>query len=77
MNTHDIQPDHEKTLFCCVRVVKLWPGVEPPSLEVFRTCLDTVLGSLLQLPLPEQRVGPDTLQQPLPAPAILGSSDGG
>jgi len=44
--------------------------VESPSLEIFKTCLDAVLCSLLQVPLLRQEVGLDDPQRSLPTPNI-------
>jgi len=45
--------------------------VESPSLEVFKTCLDKVLCSLLYVTLLWQGVGLDDPQRSLPTPNIL------
>jgi len=42
-----------------------------PSLEIFKTCLDAVLCSLLWETLLRQVVGPDDPQRSLPIPTIL------
>lgn len=46
-------------------------AVESPSLEIFKTRLDTALNTLLKLPCFEQGFGPGNLQRSLPASAIL------
>jgi len=53
-----------------------WPrlpreAVESPSLEIFQTCLDTVLCSLLWVTLLGQGVGLGDPQRSLPTPNIL------
>ena len=45
--------------------------VESPSLEIFKTRLDKVLYSLLQVTLIQQGVGLDDPQRSLPTPNIL------
>lgn len=62
----------EALLYC----VKDWLGlpmevVESPALEIFRSHLNVVLGTLLWGSLLEQRVGPDGLQSSLPSSAVL------
>lgn len=52
----EIQPEHEEMLFYGEGGPGL-AGAESPSLEILGTRLDAVLGSLLWLALPEQRVG--------------------
>ena len=47
-------------------------AVESPSLEIFKTCLDKVLCSLLWVTLLGQGVGLGDPQRSLPTPAILG-----
>jgi len=47
--------------------------VESPSLEIFKSHLDMVLGSLLWVTLLEQGAGQDDLQRCLPTSAILDS----
>jgi len=50
--------------------------VESPSLEIFESCLDMVLGSRLWETLLEQGLGPDDLQRFLPASTFLWSCCG-
>jgi len=45
--------------------------VESPSLEIFKTCLDKVLCSLLWVTLLRQRVGLGDPQRSLPTPTML------
>jgi len=45
--------------------------VESPSLEIFKTCLDKVLCSLLWVTLLQQGVGLGDPQRSLPTPNIL------
>jgi len=45
--------------------------VESPSLEIFKTCLDKVLCSLLWVTLLWQGVGLDDPQRALPIPTFL------
>jgi len=45
--------------------------VDSPSLEIFKTCLDEVLCSLLLVTLLRQGVGLDDPQRSLPIPMIL------
>jgi len=45
--------------------------VESPSLEIFTTCLDTVLCSLLWVTLLRQGIGLGDPQRSLPTPTIL------
>ena len=49
--------------------------VESPSLEIFQTCLDAVLCSLLWVTLLGQGVGLGDPQRSLPTPAMLGFCD--
>ena len=68
-----------KTLFT-LRVTEPWNRfpkefVESPSLEIFKTCLDTVLCSLLWVTLLWQGVGLSDPQRSLPTPAMLGFCD--
>jgi len=63
--------------FFPLRVTEPWPrlprgAVESPSLEIFKTRLDTVLCSLLWVTLLQQGVGLDDLQRSLPTPTTLG-----
>jgi len=48
-----------------------YPAYTSPSLEIFKTCLDTVLCSLLWVTLLRQGVGLDDPQRCLPALNIL------
>jgi len=62
--------------FFPLRVTEPWPrlprgAVESPSLEIFKTRLDKVLYSLLQLTLLGEGVGLDDPQRSLPTPTIL------
>ena len=64
--------------FFPLRVMEHWNRlpkevVESPSLEIFHTCLDAVLCSLLWVTLLGQGVGLGDPQRPLPTPAMLGS----
>jgi len=67
--------------FFPLRVTEPWPRlprevVESPSLEIFRTCLDKILCSLLWVTLLWWGgVGPDDRQRSLPTPTILGFCD--
>jgi len=45
--------------------------VESPSLEIFQTCLDTALCSLLWVTLLGQGFGLDDPQRSLPTPTVL------
>jgi len=45
--------------------------VESPPLEIFKSCLDMVLGNQLLVALLEQAVGADGLQSSLPSSTIL------
>ena len=63
--------------FFPLRVTEPWPrlpreAVESPSLEMFRTHLDTVLCSLLWVTLLGQGVGLGDPQRSLPTPTMLG-----
>ena len=63
--------------FFPLRVTEPWHrlprgAVESPSLEIFQTCLDAVLCSLLWVTLLGQGVGLGDLQRSLPNPTILG-----
>ena len=63
--------------FFPLRVMEPWPRlprevVESPALEIFKTCLDAVLCSLLWVTLLRQGVGLDDPQRSLPTPAMLG-----
>ena len=62
--------------FFPLRVMEPWPrlpreAVESPSLEIFQTCLDKVLCSLLWVTLLGQGVGLGDPQRSLPTPNIL------
>jgi len=62
--------------FFPLRVTEPWPRlprevVESPSVEMFKTRLDTVLCSLLWVALLRQGVGLGDPQRSLPAPTIL------
>jgi len=62
--------------FFPLRVTEPWnrlprDDVESPSLEIFQTCLDKVLCSLLWVTLLGQAVGLDDPQRSLPTPTIL------
>ena len=62
--------------FFPLRVTEPWPrlpreAVESPSLEIFQTCLDTVLCSLLWVTLLGQGVGLGDPQRSLPTQTIL------
>jgi len=62
--------------FFPLRVTEPWPrlprgAVESPSLEIFKTCLDKVLCSLLWVTLLGQGVGLGDPQRSLPTPNIL------
>ena len=62
--------------FFPLRVTEPWPrlprgAVESPSLEIFKTRLDKVLYSLLQVTLLGEGVGLDDPQRSLPTPTIL------
>jgi len=62
--------------FFPLRVMEPWPrlpreAVESPSREIFQTCLDTVLCSLLRVTLLGQGVGLGDPQMALPTPTIL------
>jgi len=50
-------------------------AVESPSLEIFKTCLDKVLCSLLWVTLLWQGVGLGDPQRSLPTPTIPGFSE--
>lgn len=59
-----------------VQVVEHWHAlsseiVEPPSLEVFKSHLDTVLGNQLSVAQPESEFGPSDLQMPLLTSILL------
>jgi len=63
--------------FFPLRVTEPWPrlpreAVESPSLEIFKTCLNVVLCSLLWVTLLGQGVGLGDSQRALPTPTILG-----
>jgi len=47
------------------------PGVESPSLKIFKTHLDKVLCSLLWVTMLQQAIGLDDPQRSLPTPTIL------
>jgi len=51
-------------------IVWVW-GLNFSSLEIFKTCLDVVLCSLLWMTLLRQGVGLDDPQRSLPTPMIL------
>ena len=63
--------------FFPLRVTEPWnrllprEAVESPSLEIFKTCLDKVLCSLLWVTLLGQGVGLGDPQRSLPTPTIL------
>ena len=62
-----------------LRVTELWnrlprEAVESPSLEIFKTCLDIALSSLLWVSLLWQGVGLGELQRALPTPPCWGSA---
>jgi len=62
--------------FFPLRVTEPWPrllseAVESPSLEIFKTCLDPVLCSLLWVTLLWQGAGLGDPQRTLPTPNIL------
>jgi len=62
--------------FFPLRVTEPWhrlprEAVESPSLEIFQTCLDAVLCSLLWVTLLQQGVGLGDSQRSLPTPTIL------
>jgi len=62
--------------FFTLRVTDHWnrlprEAVESPSLEIFKTCLDAVLCSLLWVTLLGQGVGLGDPQRSLPTPNIL------
>jgi len=62
--------------FFPLRVTERWPrlpreAVESRSLEIFQTCLDKVLCSLLWVTLLGRGVGPGDPQRSLPTPNIL------
>jgi len=66
--------------FFPLRVTEPWRRlprevVESPSLEIFRSCLDKVLCSLLWVTLLQQAVGLGDPQRSLPTPAMLGFCD--
>jgi len=70
-----LQLNPRKNLFP-LRVTEHWPrlpreAVESPSLEIFQTCLDAVLCSLLWVTLLGQGVGLGEPQRSLPALTIL------
>jgi len=62
--------------FFPLRVTEPWPrlpreAVESASLEIFKTCLDAVLCSLLWVTLLRQGFGLGDPQRALPTPTIL------
>jgi len=66
--------------FFTLRVTEPWNRlprevVESPSLEIFKTCLDTVLCSLLWVTVLRQGVGLDDPQRSFPTPTMLGFCD--
>lgn len=59
-----------------VRVTELWNKlprviVESPSPQICKTCLDTILGNLLERHCLSMEVGPGDLQRSLPTQVIL------
>ena len=62
--------------FFTVRVTEQWHRlpreiVDSPSLEIFKSCLDMVLGNWFYVALLSSGVGPEDLQRSLPTSTIL------
>ncbi|KAK4830265.1 hypothetical protein QYF61_009358 [Mycteria americana] len=73
---HSRFPLNIRKHFFTVRVTEHWHSlprevVESLPLEIFKSCLDVVLGNWLQVALLEQGVGPDDLQKSCPTSTIL------
>lgn len=67
--------EHQEGLLCCEDNGALAEvsrkAVKSPSLEIFKMCLDTVLGNLLWVSQLDQRFGVNDLYGPLPTLTIL------
>lgn len=67
--------EHQEALLCCEGNTALTKvarkAVKSPLLEIFKMCLDTVLGNLLWVSQFDQGVGVDDLYGSLPTLTIL------
>lgn len=75
--TQEVPPEHQEALFyyACDWTLNCWPraDLESRSLEIFKDCLDMVLGNLLWVSVLEHGVGLDFLQRFIPTLAIVWS----
>jgi len=82
LTVHSLLILNTRKNFFPLRVMEPWPrlpreAVESPSLEIFKTHLDTVLCSLLWVTLLRQGIGLGDPQRSLLTPTMLGFWDSG